>query len=46
MTFNKQSWERITIKPVGNNQYALKYAEYGERYLKVHGRECCKTIDL
>jgi hypothetical protein len=35
MTINKDSWERITIKPVCNNQYALKSAFNGERYVKV-----------
>jgi len=45
MTTNKLSWEKITIKAVGNNQYALKSAEHGERYLKVNGSGANKMVD-
>ena len=45
VTTNKLSWEKITIKPVGNNQYALKSAAHGERYLKVNGSGASKTVD-
>ena len=31
---------------MGNNLYALKSTEHGERYLKVNGKGCCKTTNF
>jgi len=45
LTTNRASWEKITIKPLDNNQVALKSAAHGERYLRVPGKGASKTID-
>jgi len=45
LTTNKRSWEKITIKNLGNDQFALKSAKHGERYLRVPGQGRYRTID-
>jgi hypothetical protein len=46
MTVNKLSWERITIVPLGNDQYALKSAAHRRsRYLRVPGGGRYRTIN-
>ena len=45
MTVNQASWEKITIVPLGNEQYALKSAAHGNRYLRVPGRGSYRTIN-
>ena len=43
LTTDKLSWEKITIKPVGHNQYTFKAAAYGKRYVKINGSGASKT---
>ena len=43
MSVDNESWEKITIVPLGNEQYALKSA-YSERYLYIPREGAYQTV--